>query len=287
VSQRIGAGHQGRLGQLLIHATLLVGGLIFLFPLYWMLITSLKAPAQVMVHPPDFVPRPIHWQSYPDAFSRIPFLLFARNTAIIAVLTVFGTVLSCSVVAYPFAKLRFPGRSFLFILLLSTVMLPDIVRLVPTFLLFKQFGWVNTLYPLIVPNFFGNAFYIFLIRQYFLSIPNELIDAARIDGASEWRILFGVVIPLSRPVLVVTVIFSFQSAWNDFLWPLVFLKEMEVRTLTLGLYTFRAIPTMGETFFNELMAAATMVTVPMIVLFVLFQKYFVNGIALGSAGIKG
>lgn len=274
------------LSHLLIHAILLVGGLIFIFPLIWMLSTSFKTQAQLFAYPPSLLPAPLAWQNYPTAFSLVPFPLFFRNTLIVASTTVVGTVLSCSVIAYAFAKLRFPGREVLFVLVLSTIMLPDIVRLVPTFLLFKQFKWINTLYPLIVPTFFGNAFYIFLLRQFFMTIPNELVDAARIDGASEWRILASVILPLSGPALAVVAVFAFQTAWNDFLWPLVFLKEPEVMTVTLGLYTFRVIPSFGGTSYNDLMAAATMVTLPMIVLYVILQRYFVRGVSLGG-GIKG
>jgi multiple sugar transport system permease protein len=275
------------MGRLVVQIVLLVGGLVFVFPLYWMLSTSLKTQRHVLKFPPDIFPIPVQWENYPSAFRRMPFLLFTRNSVIVAILTVIGTVVSCSVIAYAFAKLRFPGRDGLFILVLSTMMVPGIVTLVPTFLLFKEFGWINTLYPLIVPTFFGNAFYIFLLRQFFMAIPNEIIDSARIDGASEWRILRSVVVPMSRPALVATVIFSFQGAWNDFLGPLIFLKETNVRTLAIGLYGFRVMPTMGESFYNELMAATAMVTLPMIVLYIIFQRHFVSGIAISGTGVKG
>lgn len=273
--------------QLVIHLLLLAGALVYIFPLIWMVLTSLKPGNQVLLYPPRWLPDPVMWQNFPSALSRAPWLTYLQNSLLVTVGTVVGTTASCSVIAYAFAKLRFPGRNALFLLVLSTLMLPDIVRLVPTFLLFKQFGWINTLLPLIVPRFFGDAFYIFLLRQFFATIPNELLDAARMDGASEWRILRGIVLPLSIPALTVVAIFSFQTAWNDFLWPLVFIKDPSAMTLTLGLYQFRSLPTMGETFVNELMAATVMMTLPMILVFAMFQRYFVQGISLGGAGIKG
>lgn len=275
-----------RLSDLLVIVILIFIAALALVPFIWMAITSLKILPQVLRYPPTIIPRPIAWENYITALGRLPFHIFTRNTIVVALFSVIGSLISCSMVAYAFAKLRFPGRDILFPLVLSTLMLPDIIRLIPTFILFKNFGWINTLLPLIVPRFFGYPIYIFLLRQYFLGIPNDLIDSAKIDGASDWGILWRIILPLSIPVLTVVAIFEFQYAWNDFLWPLVFLKKETIQTLTLGLYSFRSMPMLG-TAYNEMMAVSLLATLPMIFLFFAFQRYFLKGISIGGSGIKG
>ena len=220
------------------YSLLAIGGVICFIPLGWMLSTSLKLPGTEFTFPPDLIPRPVIWSNYVDAVTRPghPFFLYARNSVVITLSATFGTVLTSSFVAFGFARIRFRGRDFWFIILLSTLMLPDVVRLIPSFILFKLLGWIDTLLPLIVPFWFGvNAFYVFLIRQYFRTIPLELDEAALMDGASYLRIYWQVLLPISGPVLGAVTIFSVLSHWNDFLGPLIYTNSVDLRTLALGL----------------------------------------------------
>ena len=267
------------------YAVLTAGGLIMIFPLVWMVLTSLKALPETRAYPPIWLPSAFHFENYPDALTSQPFGLYFRNTAIITVLVVIGDVLSCSMVAYGFARLRFPLRDFWFVILLSTMMVPFIVRLVPLFVVFKTLGWINTYLPLVVPAFFGTPFFIFLVRQFFLTIPAELADAARIDGCSEPGIWWQIMLPLSKPALAVVAILAFQNAWNDFMGPLIYLNSNEMKTAILGLATMRSPSGLSTEMWNWLMAVATTMVAPMVVLFVAFQRAFVQGVVL--SGIKG
>ncbi len=256
----------------------LLGGLaiLFILPLFWMISSSLKPDYEIMAIPPTWWPEAPRWANYVEALTYLPFARFAANTLIIALASILGHLLSCSVVAYGFARLRAPGRGYLFILLLSTLMLPYPVTMVPLFILFSRIGWVNTFLPLIVPTFFGNAFYIFLLRQSFLQIPPDLEDAARIDGASTLQVLRTIILPLSRPALATVAIFTFQASWNDFLSPLIFLHDQSKYTLTLGLSFFRGA---YEIQWAYLMAASLVIVLPVLALYFAAQRAFTEGLA--------
>ena len=224
--------------------------------------TSLKMPGTEFIFPPDLIPRPVVWSNYIDAVTRPghPFFLYTRNSVVITLAATLGTVLTSSFVAFGFARIRFRGRDFWFIVLLSTLMLPDVVRLIPSFILFKLLGWIDTLLPLIVPFWFGvNAFYVFLIRQYFRTIPLELDEAALMDGAAYVRIYWQVLLPISGPVLGAVTIFSVLSHWNDFLGPLIYTNSVDLRTLALGLRFFMS---RTGTDWNQLMAASILMLAP-------------------------
>ena len=257
--------------------------IVMLLPLYLIVMMSLRPASSVFAYPPDlWILSNITFANYPDALFRLmPYALYLRNSLIIAALVIIGDLLSCSMVAYGFAKFRFPGRDFLFVVLLATLMMPFIVRLVPLFILFQRLGWVNTFLPLVVPAFFGTPLFIFLMRQFFLTIPSELIDAARIDGAHEVQIWWRIMLPLSKPVLTAVSIFAFQFTWNDFLGPLIFLQKPDVRTVILGLQTMMGIAVEWQL----IMAAAVATIAPMILVFFFFQRFFIQGITM--TGLKG
>jgi ABC-type glycerol-3-phosphate transport system permease component len=268
----------------LLYIVLIVLSFLFLTPLIYMFLTSLMPLSQIGTIPPQWIPNPVMWENYTKALNFWNFNRSFVNTVIITFFTVVGSLLSCTLVAYGFARLRFPGRDALFIVLLASMMMPYAVTMVPLFVGFSKIGWVDTFYPLIVPTFFGNPFYVFLLRQFFRTIPNELSDAARIDGASEFGIFLRIMVPLSGPALTVVAILSFQNAWNDFLGPLIYLNKSEMHTLALGLYSFRAMPGQGS-LFNEMMAASVLMVVPVLIIFALFQRQFVQGVTL--SGLKG
>ncbi|MCC6174304.1 MAG: carbohydrate ABC transporter permease [Chloroflexi bacterium] len=264
------------------YLTLALASAIMLLPLYLMVLMSLRPIDRTFTYPPDLWFTYVTLDNYPRAlFQLLPFQLYVTNTTIIAVLVIIGELLSCSLVAYGFACFRFPGRDVLFVILLATLLMPFVVRLVPLFVLFQKLGWINTFLPLIVPAFFGSPFSIFLMRQFFLTVPRELIDAARIDGASEVGIWWRIMLPLSKPVLAAVAIFAFQNTWNDFLGPLVFLQRNEVRTIILGLYGLMGM----FVDWNLVMAAVVAAVLPLIVVFFIFQSFFVKGITV--TGLKG
>ena len=264
------------------YAMLVIVAVVFLLPLFWMISSSLKPEWQVMANPPVWLPNPPRWQNYPEALTYVPFGRYALNTFLITVGAIVGHLLSCTIVAYGFARLRAPGKGFFFALLLSTLMLPYPVTMVPLFALFNALGWINTFLPLIVPAFFGNAFYIFLLRQFFLTLPPELEDAAHLDGANTLQVLYRVILPLSTPALATVVIFTFQATWNDFLQPLIYLQDQSRYTLTLGLNFFRGSFRVNWAY---LMAASLVVVLPVVIVFFLAQRLFIQGIAL--TGLKG
>jgi multiple sugar transport system permease protein len=278
-------------GKLSRHLVLIIICTLAILPFAWMVSTSLKTLEATMAYPPQLFPRHLQWQNYLEVFrsEKASFLLWTRNTLIIAALGVTGTTLSSALVAYGFAKLRFKGRGILFALMLSTMMVPFPVTMVPLFTLFKWLGshtgmpWLGTFKPLWVPAFFGSAFNIFLLRQFFLTIPSELSEAARIDGCTELGIFCRIILPLSRPALAVVALFAFMAIWNDFLGPLVYLQRPEQFTLALGLQNFQSKA--GGTSWHLLMAASTLVVLPAILLFFLAQKTFIEGIA--TTGTKG
>lgn len=266
----------------LVFLWLLGGSFLFLLPLVWMLSTSLKTNDQVYRVPTVWIPNPVAWENYPRALSRMPFLLFLRNSCITSFIPVVGAVLSASLVAYSFARVKWPARNFLFIVLISTMMLPGQVTMIPVYVLYSRLGWVNTFLPLIVPWFFGGAFYTFLLRQFFTSIPAELSDAAFIDGCSHLRIWWSIILPLSRPALATVAVFTFLFTWNDFMGPLLYLTKERMFTLQVGLQYFRM---QYRVDWQELMAASLVVLTPTLVIFFLGQRFFVQGITL--TGLKG
>jgi multiple sugar transport system permease protein len=273
-----------RLLDAIVYAALFVIVVIMALPFIWTLSLSMKTPQQAAAWPPELVPDPFYWINYSNAlFTWLPFPLFFRNTFFVAFFVVIGEVVSCSFIAYGFARLRFPGRELLFGVVLSTMMVPFVVRLVPLFLLYRNLGWINTLYPLIVPAFFGaTPFFIFLLRQFYRSIPDDFSAAARVDGATELQIWWRIMLPLSQPALAAVAIFAFQEVWNDFMGPLVFLRDNSVKTVMLGIYSLVGV--VPE--WPPVMAAVVVVTLPMLFLFFTFQHFFVEGISV-SGGIKG
>ncbi|WP_445623832.1 carbohydrate ABC transporter permease [Lacticaseibacillus paracasei] len=268
-----------------ISSYLLLGGisLVLLTPLLWMIFTSLKPMTEIVQFPPTFFPKTIHWENYLMAINSFPFWSYAKNTLIIAGSVVIGNVLANSFIAYGFAKLNFPGKRILFALVLSTMMIPGFVTMIPQYVIFSKIGWVGTYLPLIVPSFFGNAFNIFLMRQFYLSISNELIEAAQLDGANHLYIWSHLMIPLTKPALITIAINSFNGAWNDFLGPLLYIKDQRQYTLQIGLQVFK---NQSTTQWHYLMAGAVLVLLPTILLFFFAQRYFIEGMNL-TAGTKG
>jgi len=269
--------------KLVIYPVLVAGSIVMLMPLAWLVSSSLKPSGLIFVVPPQWIPKPIAWENYRKVWELIPFALYTRNTLIITIGSIIGGVSSATLVAFGFARLRFPGRDVLFLVLLSTIMIPEQVTLIPTYVLFRLIGWLDTFYPLIVPTFFGGgAFSIFLVRQFFMRLPLELDDAARIDGCGSFGIFFRILLPQARPVLGVLAIFSFMGNWNGFFLPLIYLNSPEKYTLSIGINLFR-----GTQFaaWNLLMAASLMMALPCIVLYFVAQRYFIQGIVF--TGIKG
>lgn len=276
--------------QIIAWLLLAASSFFFLVPFVWMLSTSLKDVTDLAGM--NWIPTRFVWENYRDAFSFGMWPRWAANTIIITVAAVIGTLFSTSMVAYAFARLRWPGRDLVFSLVLATMMVPGIVLMVPQYILFSKlpaFGfmgsqsWVNTFLPLIVPAFTGNAFYIFLTRQFMRGIPIELSEAAKIDGASELRILWSIVLPLTKPALAAVAIFTFQGAWEDFVGPLLYLKSEPLYTLQLGLRTFEAAAG-GAPHWPWQMAASLIVMLPVIIVFILFQRYFIEGVTLTGMG---
>ena len=267
---------------ILIHASLIPAAFVFILPFMWMLSTSLKPDVQFYAFPPVLIPSPLQWSNFPDAVTYITFFLYLRNTLSIAVLATIGVLISSSLVSYSLARIPWPGRNYLFILTIATLMLPFQVTMIPLFIVFKNLNWVDTWYPLIAPHWFGGALYIFLLRQFFMTIPMELSEAARIDGASEMRIYATIILPLSKPALATVAIFEFIARWRDYLGPLIYLSDQELYTLSLGIYEYQS---QYGAEWGLLMAASVLITLPIILLFFFLQKIFVQGIAL--TGIKG
>ncbi|MBI2940002.1 MAG: carbohydrate ABC transporter permease [Chloroflexi bacterium] len=266
-------------------AILVVGSAIMLFPLVWQISSSLKTDVEIYQWPVRLIPDPPRWENYPDAVTLVPFGIYALNTTIITVVSVIGTLFSCSVVAYAFAMLRAPGKHILFAALLGTMMLPGQVTMIPIFIGFSKLEWIDTWYPLIVPTFFGNPFFVFLLRQFFLSLPPELADAAEIDGGNYLTIFLRIVLPLSKPALATVAIFSFIHHWNDFFGPLLYITSDSKRTLALGLMAMQANYFGGRQYLALVMAASVLMLVPILVIFFLAQRVFVSGVAL--TGITG
>ena len=253
--------------------------LLYLFPLYWMVVTALKSSEELGAVPPTLWPSELVWQNFVDAVNFIPFWTFLRNTVIITAFTVIASMIANPFIAYGFSRIDWPGRDKVFYIVLATIFIPFPVVLVGLFDIFATLGWVNTYLPLIVPFFFGFPFWIFLMRQFLLQIPMELSDAARVDGASELAIFFRVVMPLAMPAIAVIGVFAALHAWNDFLGPLIYLQVEERYTLAIGLNFFRSA---HDIQYNLLLAASTLMVLPVIAIFFFFQRALVEGITLGS-----
>jgi multiple sugar transport system permease protein len=265
----------------LIYALLIGLSIPFLLPFGWMIATSLKKSEDVFAYPPTFFPNSFEWRNYIYGWTVLPFNTFLKNSLIVTIANVVGNLISCSLVAYGFARLRGRGRNFLFLLLLATLMIPREVTIVPRFLLFQRVGLINTLWPLILPAWFGYPFFIFLLRQFFMSIPIDLDEAARIDGASSLRILTSIILPLSRPALATVAVFAFIGNWTNILDPLIYIRSQELYTLALGLNLFRGVNLIQ---FNWLMAASIITLLPVLVVFFLSQRLFVQGVTLTGMG---
>jgi multiple sugar transport system permease protein len=255
--------------------------LLFLLPLYWMIASALKSDEELAKFPPTLIPSSWEFGNFVEAITAMPFLQFFANSAIITVSVVVLSVLSNFVIAYGFACIDWPGRDKLFYVVIATLFLPFPVTLIPMFDLWARLGLVNTLFPLIIPAAFGSAFYVFLLRQFMLQIPQAMLDAARVDGASEWRILWTIAFPTSLPALTTVAIFSAVASWNDFMGPLIYLQDQDVQTLSIGLQAFRSVNTQDVSF-NLLMAESFLVILPLLVLFFVFQRYFIRGITIGG-----
>lgn len=269
---------------ILVYALVIPGAIIFMIPLIWMLSTALKEPKQVFIFPPQWIPDPIMWENFAKGWNDfLPFNRFLLNSLIITTNNIVGNLVSCSLAAFAFARLRARGRTFFFVLVLGTMLLPSEVTVIPQYVLFTKLGWNNTWLPLMVPAWFGWAFFIFLLRQFFMGIPRELDEAARLDGASSWRILWSIILPLSKPALATVVIFAFIGNWNNFLYPLIYIRSTDMQVLAVGLNMFRGA--YGNTNYNYMMAVALMVLLPVLLVFFFGQRLFVRGIAL--TGIKG
>lgn len=268
---------------LLLHLILSFGGVLMLIPFVWMVGTSFKTLDQVFTYPPVWIPNPFVWENYPKAFTSVPFALWFFNSFKIATAVTLGQLFTCSLAGFTFARMRFPGREALFLLYLATMMVPLHVTIIPVFVTMNTMGLVDTPWSLIIPGL-TSAWGTFLFRQYFLSMPSELEDAAKIDGSSFWRIYRQISLPLAKPVLATLGVFTFMGSWNDFLGPLIFLQSKSQKTLTVGLLQFRAeFQGLGQ--WPVMMAGAVISLLPILIAFIVGQKYFVRGIAL--TGIKG
>lgn len=267
--------------QWLVYILLILGGLLYAFPFIWMVSTSLKIPENIYLDPPQWIPDPVAWSNYVEIFDVGPVWAWIYNSTFITIVGVIARTLSSIVVAYGFARFNFPGSRVLFILLLSSLMLPGHVTIIPRFLMFRDWQWLDTFWPLIAPNFFAAAFSVFLIRQFMMTLPRELDEAAEIDGANSWDILWKLLVPLSKPVIATVAVFTFIDQWNEFFEPFIFLSTPEKLTLAVGIRWFR---TQYVTQFHLMMAISVVAVLPIIVAFLFTQKYFIRGIAL--TGLK-
>jgi multiple sugar transport system permease protein len=268
---------------ILLYLTVALLAYAFVLPFVWLISNSLKDAAHAFDE--NWIPEPVEWANYVRVFQEVPLLLMARNSMIVSVLGVAAVLLSSSMVAFALSRLRFPGSNLVFLAVLGTMMLPSAVTMIPTFLIWKSLGLVNTLYPLWMGNLFGSSFYIFMLRQFFLGLPQEIVDAGRVDGASYYRIFWQLMLPLIRPALLSVTIFEFQAKWNDFMTPLIYIQNPALRTLPLGLQIFVQHLGFGQFRWVLLFAASVLVTLPMILLFLVAQRQFIEGIQ--TSGLKG
>ena len=255
---------------------------IFMIPLLWMLSTSLKARWEIFVWPPQWIPETFHWENYSEAFTKYPMGRFMLNSAFLVVANVIGELAAVPLIAYGFARLRFPGRNVLFLVMLGTMMIPGHVKLIPLFAIYNSLGMIDTYWPLILPAFFGNPFFIFLLVQYIKTLPRDLDEAARMDGAGTWTILYRVILPLCKPPLTIVIVYTFWWTWNEFLHPLIYLNTFELFPVQVGLAFFKGRYSVE---WNLFMAATLVSLLPILVLYFFVQKQLIGGIA--SVGLKG
>lgn len=286
-----GIRHESRSGKalrdlgpkLVAYFVLSVMTVVSIFPIVWMISTSLKGPGQIFVWPPKLIPNPIVWENYRTVFEIAPFGRYFLNTVFYAGAVTIGQLVFCSLAGFAFARLRFPGRDPLFMLYLGTLMIPHTVTLVPSFILMRWFGWVDTIWAMTIPGMLGGAFGTFLMRQFFLTIPADLDDAATVDGANRFRIFWEINLPLAKPALAVLAVFTFTFVWNDYLWPLIMLNNRDIYTVTLGLAAFRG-GIQSQSFWAELLAGASMAVAPLIFIFFFTQRFFTAGISFTGTG---
>jgi multiple sugar transport system permease protein len=275
--------------QSFLYLTLIILAITWIFPLYWMATSALKDDSQVYTVPPTLIPNPAYWNNFADAWTRLDFTRAAFNSVFLyAVPVTIFTLASSMLIAYGFARIQWRGREALFWVCIATMMLPWQVTMVPLFIIFKNLGWINTYWPFVVPSLFGNAYFIFLLRQFFLTIPEELSDAARIDGANEFGILWRIIMPLSKPAMAVVALFCFLGAWNNYLGPLIYINTQSMQPLALAIYRLRSMALgMGTTAmaYPHLMAVSTLVALPIILIFIFAQRTFIEGIS--TTGLKG
>jgi ABC-type glycerol-3-phosphate transport system permease component len=273
-----------RVQTFVVHAILIAGAVIVMIPLAWMLSTSLKVPTQVNKFPPIWIPNPVVWSNYISAVTifPVPFYVFVRNSLFMSLSITVGTVMSNAIVAFAFARLHFRGSRVLFLIVLSTMMLPGQVTMIPLFIMFSKLGWVNTYNPLIIPSFFGSAYFIFLMRQFYATIPREMDDAARIDGCGILGTFFRIILPMSKAAVGITAIFAFSWSWNEFLGPLIYLSKMETFPLALALSYLRGT---YRVLWSELMVVSFIAMLPPLILFFVAQRSYIQGIVI--TGVKG
>lgn len=270
----------------LTHLVLIFGSIVMLIPMVWVISTSLKGMEQIGKWPPELIPDPVMWSNYVNAFKVIPVFRYLGNSLVIVSAQIVGAVLTCSLVAYGFARYKFPGRDVLFILLLSTMMMPYVVRLVPLYMIYNKIGWINTFLPLVVPPLLARSpFFVFLLTQFFKGIPQEIVDAARIDGCNDLGIWWRIMMPLSKTALATVTILAFQTGWDEFLAPLVYMAgKPELRPLSVGLYMLRGgTGQLPDT--HYIMVLTTLMILPTLILFIIGQRYFIQGVIL--SGLKG
>jgi multiple sugar transport system permease protein len=270
------------IGQGIVLLILSFMAVLFILPFFWMLSSSLKINAQLFMFPPVWIPNPIHWPNFKNAVTMIPFLTYFRNTIFLVVMNIIGIAFSCTLVGYGFGRIRWPGRQIVFYLVLSTMLVPFFLRIIPLFILYRKLHWIDTFFPLFVPAYFGNPFYIFIMKEFFGTIPDELTDAGRIDGCNEFGIFRRVILPLTKPAVATIVLFEMMFVWHDFIRPLIYLNSQENYTLALGLQQFF---TLYGAEWGPLMAAASLITIPIVVAFFFTQRTFIEGIHL--TGLKG
>ena len=271
------------LTEIIKYTVLICLSCFFILPWVWMISTSLKSPQELNVWPPIWIPQPPRWDNFVAAFNEAQFGIFVLNTLRVAFPSVIGAVLANSLIAYGFSRIDWPGRDAVFGVVLATMILPGFVTFIPLYIIFRKMGWINTFYPLVVPIWLGSPFFIFLLRQFFMGLPDALSDAARVDGASELRIFTQIILPLAQPALAVVALFQFIGSWNDYFGPLIYLSDKDKYTITMGIANMRA--SYGFSNFAWIMAATCMSTIPIIMLFFFAQRTFIEGIAL--TGIKG
>lgn len=283
VSSGLGKQQRERMATLGAWLLLGIGGIAMMVPFLWMVFTSFKSTAELYTFPPKFLPEQWLWQNYYEAWTLLPFPTFFKNSIIVSVAVVFGQLFTCSLAGYSFSRLRYPGRDRLFLLYLATMMIPFAVIMIPLYVQMRWMGWVDTLWPLIVPAIF-TPWGTFMMRQFMSTLPRELEDAARIDGASFFRIYRTIILPLTKPALATLGIFTFLGSWNNFLWPLIIISSLNLKTIPLGMTAFQARMPM-RTPWELVMAAATFAILPVLIAFIFGQKYYVQGIV--TSGIKG